>query len=67
MSKYGFILDSDLLNENTKIYDLFTSYFGNPLLTKIENKNNYSLYAAQVDLMIKDNRYLIVIANKAQE
>jgi hypothetical protein len=64
MSQYGFILDSDLLNEKSKIYEVFTSYFGNPELTKIENKNNYSLYAAKVDLMIKDNRYLIVVANK---
>ena len=38
MSQYGFILDSDLLNEKSKIYEVFTSYFGNPELTKIENK-----------------------------
>ena len=64
MSQYGYIIDSDLLPQKSKVYGLFSSYFGNPRLSKIESQDNCSVYAAKVDLQLRENRYLIVSTAK---
>ena len=49
----------------TNIYTLFTDYFDNPLCTKIEDKNGYSIYMAQLDSMLGTTyRYLIVMVQQ---
>ena len=60
MAEYGFILDQDLQFEKRKIYELFTNYFGNPLLTKIKDQSGVSVYAGRAAKMLRDMRYLIV-------
>lgn len=64
MAQYGHIIDKDLVPEKRKIYRLLTAYFGNPKLTKIKDTGSHSMYAAMVDLLIKDFRYLIVLSPK---
>jgi hypothetical protein len=61
MTEYGFILDQDLQFEKRNIYELFTNYFGNPLLTKIKDQSGVSVYAGRAAEMLRDRRYLIVL------
>ena len=56
-----------LLSEKTKIYDMFLAYFGNPVLTKIRNTDEGSLYAAKIDVMLRENRYLMIITTPDQQ
>lgn len=42
------------------IYDLFISYFNDPLLLKVSNINNYGVYAARIKCLLNVNRYIIV-------
>lgn len=44
------------------IYNLFTRYFDNPLMTKLKNVNDYSLYFTKLYCLLATNyRYIIVI------
>ena len=52
MTEYGHMLDSDLVEDKRTVHDMFTSYFGNPSLTKIKDDNNCSVYAAKVNLQL---------------
>ena len=62
MSDYGTVIDSNLLPEKTAIYELFVAYFNNPILTKTKNEDGGSMYVAKMNLLMRDYRYLIVIA-----
>lgn len=42
------------------IYDLFSDYFGNPVMTKLKNINNYSLYICKVADLGIEFRYIMV-------
>ncbi len=67
MSSYGTMIDSDLLPEKTAIYDLFTAYFSNPILTKTKNEDGGPIYAAKMNLLMRDYRYLIIVAPEDQQ
>jgi len=67
MTQYGVIIDHDLIPEKTKIYNMFLAYFGNPILTKIRNTDEGSLYAAKIDVMLRENRYLMIITTPDQQ
>ncbi len=61
MTDYGTILNPNLAPEKLAIYNLFNSYFSDPILTKIKNENGGSMYAAKQNLLMRDYRHLIVI------
>ncbi len=60
MTEYGHMIDSDLVEDKRSVYDIFVSYFGNPELTKIKDENNCSVYAAKVNLYLREHRYLMI-------
>ncbi len=64
MTEYGHMIDSDLVEDKRSVYDIFVSFFGNPKLTKIKDENNCSVYAAKVNLHLREERYLIVICKQ---
>ena len=64
MTEYGHMIDSDLVEDKRTIHDMFTSYFGNPSLTKIKDDNNCSVYAAKVNLQLREHRYLLITCEK---
>ena len=64
MTEYGHMIDSDLIEDKRTIHDMFTSYFGNPSLTKIKDDNNCSVYAAKVNLQLREYRYLLITCEK---
>ena len=44
------------------LYQQFSDYYGNPLLTKVEFSHpQFSMYVARVNTMLAENRYLIAI------
>ena len=64
MTEYGHMIDSDLIEDKRTVHDMFTSYFGNPSLTKIKDDNNCSVYAAKVNLQLREYRYLLITCEK---
>lgn len=57
---YGEILDY-YEPEKDNLYDMFTEYFKNPLMTKIKNVGTFSMYISKLYcLLSKECRYLIV-------
>lgn len=65
MSQYGEILDGGYEPENEYVYKLFVNYFNNPIMTKVKDQGDFSLYANKVYcLLSKECRYIIAITNK---
>ena len=64
MTEYGYIIDEDLVEYKRKIYDLFTSYFNNPVLTKIKDDDQHSVYAVRLNVQLRENRYILVTCKK---
>lgn len=62
MSQYGYVLDKD--QSNKKIYDIFSEYFDDPILTKVKENDNESIYMVKVKLLIQEKRYIIAIVSK---
>ena len=54
MTDYGTILNPNLAPEKLAIYNLFNSYFSDPILTKIKNENGGSMYAAKQNLLMRE-------------
>lgn len=63
MENYGEIFDRKFVEnmEKEKIYPLFVKYFGNPIMTKLKNVNNHSMYCCKIQSMLGiEQRYLII-------
>ena len=61
MSIYGEKLD-DFNPNRLEVYNLFNTYFENPIMTKIQDTEKFSTYANKLYcLLSKECRYLIVI------
>ena len=62
MNNYTFINDS----EDVKTYhlrSLFSSYFNNPLMTKVKDENEYSVYMVEINTnTFRSKRYIICFA-----
>lgn len=59
MEDYGELLD-DFNPEKNNLYKAFVNYFGNPLMSKSKNVNNYSIYMAKTQCMLSNMcRYII--------
>jgi hypothetical protein len=66
MEKYGNIIDSNPIND--KIYEVIQSYYNNPVMTKIKDVNNYSVYMAKIKcILANENRYIVAIIYKDSE
>ena len=56
---YGIPIDN-FTPEKDPIYDMFTEYFNNPVLTKIKNENNLSMYITKTYCLTSTTcRYII--------
>jgi hypothetical protein len=52
-------------SERDGIYDLITDYYDNPILYKVKNINNLSMYAIQLPcFLLNEKRYLIALINQ---
>ena len=61
---YGEAFDIDFIPDKHNIYDMFTSYYNNPKMTKLKDIDQYSMYVAKAYCLLnKECRYLIVIKN----
>jgi hypothetical protein len=61
---YGEVLDVDFKPDNEYIYEMFVDYYKNPLMTKMKDIDNYSLYIAKAYCLLnKDCRYLMIFTN----
>lgn len=50
--------------EKVLIYNFFVHYFDNPILKKIKNVDNMSIYACKIQTqLVRDSKFLFVIAN----
>ena len=64
MASYGVIID-EFASVNDNIYKMFAEYFKNPVMTKMKNESNYSMYASKAYcLLSKECRYIIVFVNR---
>ena len=66
MSKYCQLLNSEYEDVDTyDIYNSFCNYFENPVMTKLKEKDNFSMYFARSKAMLGSAyRYLIVLIHK---
>ena len=65
MTEYGQVINPDYDPRKNNVYEAFTDYFNNPLLTKIKNVNEYSMYLAKIHAMLGNAfRYLIVFVSE---
>ena len=63
--EFGQVINPQYDPSKNYIYEAFIEYFGNPVLTKIKNVNNYSVYMIKIHSMIgKSYRYLILFVDK---
>jgi len=61
---YGEAFDTGFIPDKQHIYDMFTSYYNNPKMTKLKDIEQYSMYVAKAYCLLnKECRYLIVIKN----
>jgi len=61
MSEFGQIINQQYDPSKNVVYDAFTEYFNNPVMTKIKNVQNYSVYMCNIYSMLgKSYRYLIL-------
>ena len=59
--EYGKLIE-DYNPEHENIYNYFINYYNNPILTKIKDSNEFSIYATKTMCMLSTEcRYLIVI------
>jgi hypothetical protein len=60
MEKYGKIYDNSLLTNTSEIQELICDYFDNPIMTKIKNTDNQTIYMAKIKtLLLNKQRYLV--------
>jgi hypothetical protein len=61
MSKYGEIIQYGYDPFKDNIYKLFVQYFGDPIMTKIKNIENYTMYICKIHAILGiEYRYLII-------
>jgi hypothetical protein len=65
MANYGEMLDTGYDPFKEKIYNMFCVYFNNPIMTKIKDVNQFSMYAIKTNGMLGiEHRYIIVFVDK---
>tara|TARA_A100000164_G_scaffold235359_1_gene209034 strand:+ start:7 stop:498 length:492 start_codon:yes stop_codon:yes gene_type:complete len=63
MIKYGYsFFDTP---KTQTIYEIISDYFENPVMTKIKNKDSFSVYMVRIkSLLLNETRYLIAMVNE---
>ena len=62
MIKYGELLNNEFDPIKVNTYNIFVSYFKDPIMTKIKNVDNCSMYITRIHTMVGNTyRYLIVL------
>jgi hypothetical protein len=65
MAQYGQPIVGTVEPWRQHVYDLFVTYYNNPLMIKHRNEGNYSIYMARVHALLgAEYRYLIAIVYK---
>lgn len=65
MTEYGQVLNPYYDPAKNRIYEVFTNYFDNPVLTKIKDVEQFSMYMAKIFSLVGNlHRYLVLIVNK---
>lgn len=60
MLKYGSIIND--IPEDKKIYSIISEYYDNPIMTKLENNDNFGIYIAKMPgLLINEHRYIFAM------
>lgn len=61
MSRFSYRFDSSYNPNNEKVYQFFVEYFENPILSKIRDNGNFSIYMIKTPcLLINKYRYICV-------
>jgi len=64
MSQYGYKLDQSYNPNHDIVYRLFATYFDNPTLYKIDDRENHSIYAVRIYCLLgAEYRYLMAIVD----
>jgi hypothetical protein len=65
MAHYGELLDTAYDPNKDKLYTIFTEYFENPMMTKLKDVSNFSLYAAKIHCLLSTaHRYIMIFIDK---
>lgn len=68
MSKYGQIINPQYDPEKNYVYEAFSNYYNNPVMTKIKNVENYSMYICKIYALLGNSfRYLIIFVDQDTE
>lgn len=66
--QYGQVINPEYDPSKNPVYEAFHAYFNNPVLTKIKNVNNYTVYMAKIHSMLGNAfRYLILFVQRDYE
>ena len=64
MTEYGHIINPSYDPSKNKVYEVFCDYFNNPIMTKIKNVENFSMYMVKIHSMIGNAyRYLVIFVD----
>jgi hypothetical protein len=65
MSEYGQEINPGYDPSKNTVYEAFVDYFNNPVLTKIKNVDNYTVYMTRIHSMLGNTyRYLILFVER---
>ena len=65
MTEYGHVINPNYDPSKNTIDDAFSDYFNNPVITKIKNVENFSVYMAKIFSMIGNSyRYLVIFVDR---
>tara|TARA_B110000908_G_scaffold170402_1_gene229867 strand:- start:250 stop:750 length:501 start_codon:yes stop_codon:yes gene_type:complete len=63
--EFGQVINPEYDPSKNHLYKAFHEYFNNPILTKIKNVNNFTVYMAKIHAMLGNSfRYLILFVNR---
>jgi hypothetical protein len=65
MSEYGQVINPQYDPSKNHVYEAFTDYFNDPVLTKIKNVNKYTVYMVRIHAMLGNAyRYLVLFVDR---
>ena len=63
--EFGQVINPQYDPSKNHIYEAFTDYFNNPVLTKIKNVDKYTVYMARIHAMLGNAyRYLVIFVER---
>jgi hypothetical protein len=65
MAHYGELLDTTYDPNKDRLYQMFTEYFDDPMMTKLKDVNHFSLYAAKMHCLLStSHRYIMIFVSR---